>query len=35
MTFLNGFLAKIKSDGRFDKMYDKWFKSSDWYQFAR
>lgn len=35
MTFLNGFLAKIKSDGRFDKMYDKWFKSSGWYQFAR
>jgi polar amino acid transport system substrate-binding protein len=35
MTFLNGFLAKIKSDGRFDKMYDKWFKSSDWYRFVR
>ncbi len=35
MKFLNDFLAKIKTDGRFDKIYDKWFKSSDWYRFVR
>lgn len=35
MKFLNNFLAEIKSDGRFDKIYDKWFKSSDWYRFVR
>ena len=35
MKFLNDFLAEIKADGRFDKMYDKWFKSSDWYRFVR
>jgi len=29
MKFLNDFLYKIKADGRFDKIYDKWFKSSD------
>lgn len=35
MSFLNSFLDQIKSDGRFDKMYDKWFNSSDWYKFVR
>ena len=35
MKFLNDFLIEIKADGRFDKMYDKWFKSSDWYRFVR
>ncbi|MCP4369945.1 MAG: transporter substrate-binding domain-containing protein [Deltaproteobacteria bacterium] len=35
MKFLNDFLAEIKADGRFDKMVDKWFKSSDWYRFVR
>lgn len=35
LKFLNLFLAEIKSDGRFDKIYDKWFKSSDWYRFVR
>ncbi len=35
MRFLNDFLAEIKADGRFDKMVDKWFKSSDWYRFVR
>jgi polar amino acid transport system substrate-binding protein len=35
MKFLNGFLAQIKADGRFDKIYNKWFNSSDWYQFVR
>jgi len=35
MKFLNGFLARIKADGRFDKMYQKWFLSPDWHRFAR
>jgi polar amino acid transport system substrate-binding protein len=35
MKFINDFLAEIKADGRFDKIYNKWFKSSDWYRFVR
>lgn len=35
MKFLNNFLAQIKADGRFDKIYNKWFKGSDWYQYVR
>jgi polar amino acid transport system substrate-binding protein len=35
MKFLNDFLAQIRADGRFDKIYNKWFKSSDWYRFVR
>ncbi|MBT8372887.1 MAG: transporter substrate-binding domain-containing protein [Deltaproteobacteria bacterium] len=35
MKFLNGFLARLKADGRFDKIYQKWFLSSEWYRFAR
>ena len=35
MNFLNSFLDQIQADGRFDKMYDKWFNSSDWYKFVR
>ena len=33
--FLNSFLDQIKADGRFDKIYDKWFNSSDWYKYFR
>mgnify|MGYP001812242146 CR=1 FL=1 len=35
MKFLNDFLAQTKADGRFDKIYNKWFNSSNWYQFVR
>lgn len=35
LKFLNEFLAQIKSDGRFDKIYDKWFKQTDWHRFVR
>ncbi len=35
MKFLNDFLAQMRADGRFDKIYNKWFKSSDWYRFVR
>ena len=35
LKFLNGFLKDIKQDGRFDKIYKKWFKSTDWFKYAR
>ncbi len=35
LKFLNTFLAQIKADGRFDKIYAKWFKETDWHRFAR
>lgn len=35
LNFLNKFLARIKVDGRFDQIYQKWFLSSDWHRFAR
>jgi len=35
MKFLNNFLIKIRNDGRFDKIYKKWFKSTGWHQFVR
>lgn len=30
LNWLNNFLAQIKSDGRYQKMYDKWFKDNSW-----
>lgn len=35
LKFLNTFLFRMKSDGRFDRIYQKWFLSMDWYKFAR
>ena len=35
MKFINDFLARIKADGRFDQLYQKWFLSSDWQRFVR
>ena len=35
MKFLNEFLAEIKKDGRFDKIYNKWFIKTDWFKHAR
>ncbi len=35
MKFLNTFLARVKADGRFDKMYFKWFLSQEWHRFIR
>ncbi len=35
MKFLNHFLAQIKADGRFKKIFDKWFNSRDWHRFVR
>lgn len=30
INFLNNFLLQIKNDGRYDRIYAKWFKSSKW-----
>jgi polar amino acid transport system substrate-binding protein len=35
LKFLNGFLEEIKKDGRFDKIYNKWFIETDWFKHAR
>jgi polar amino acid transport system substrate-binding protein len=35
LKFLNSFLEDIKKDGRFDKIYNKWFISTDWFKYAR
>jgi len=35
LKFLNAFLLRIKADGRFDRIYHKWFRTMDWYKFAR
>ena len=35
MKFLNDFLSRIKADGRFDKIYQKWFLNSEWHRFVR
>ncbi|MGD8272236.1 MAG: transporter substrate-binding domain-containing protein [Desulfobacterales bacterium] len=35
LKFLNGFLQDIKKDGRFDKIFNKWFIKTDWFKYAR
>ena len=35
LNWLNTFLETIKTDGRFDKMYSKWFENTDWFKYAR
>ncbi len=35
LKFLNSFLEEIKKDGRFDKIYKKWFINTDWFKHAR
>jgi polar amino acid transport system substrate-binding protein len=30
MNWLNNFLKQVKNDGRYDKIYDKWIKSTNW-----
>ena len=35
MKFLNEFLARTKADGRFNRIYEKWFLSPDWHRFVR
>jgi polar amino acid transport system substrate-binding protein len=30
LNWLNNFLAQVKNDGRYDRIYEKWIKSTDW-----
>lgn len=30
MNFLNNFLRQMKNDGRYDRIYNKWIKSTEW-----
>ncbi len=30
LNWLNHFLAQVKNDGRYDRIYDKWIKKTDW-----
>lgn len=32
LNFLNNFMAQIRADGRYDRIYDKWIKSTSWFQ---
>ncbi len=32
LNWLNNFLSQIKNDGRYDVIYNKWIKSTDWYK---
>lgn len=35
LKWLNQFLKEIKEDGRYDKIYNKWFNNTDWFRFVR
>ncbi len=35
LDWLNAFLAKLRSDGRYDKLRSKWFESTDWFDLYR
>jgi polar amino acid transport system substrate-binding protein len=35
LKWLNKFLKEMKQDGRFEKIYDKWFKNTDWFKYVR
>lgn len=35
LKWLNKFLMEIREDGRYDKIYAKWFKSKDWFKYVR
>jgi polar amino acid transport system substrate-binding protein len=30
LNWLNNFLAQVKNDGRYERIYEKWIKSTDW-----
>ena len=32
LNWLNNFLRQIINDGRYDRIYNKWIKSTGWYQ---
>ncbi len=31
LNFLNNFMRQIKADGRYDRIYNKWIKSTEWF----
>lgn len=35
LKWLNEFLKELKEDGRYDKIYNKWFKNTEWYRHVR
>jgi len=35
LKWLNNFLEELKSDNRYDTIYKKWFKNTNWYKFVR
>lgn len=35
LNWLNKFLDEIKKDGRYDKIYKKWFRNTDWFRYVR
>ena len=35
LKWLNNFLMEVKQDGRFKRIHDKWFKSTDWFKYVR
>jgi len=35
LQFANGFLAEIKKDSRFERIYNKWFKDTAWLRYVR
>ena len=35
LKWLNNFLTEIKKDGRYDIIYNRWFKNTDWFQYVR
>ena len=32
LNWLNNFLRQLKNDGRYERIYNKWFASNDWYE---
>jgi polar amino acid transport system substrate-binding protein len=35
LKFLNSFLEDLKKNGRYNKIYNKWFINTDWFKYAR
>jgi polar amino acid transport system substrate-binding protein len=35
LKWLNKFLEEMKSDGRYEKIYDKWFRRTEWFKYVR
>jgi polar amino acid transport system substrate-binding protein len=35
LKWLNEFIEEIKKDGRYDKIYKKWFKGTGWFKYVR